>query len=157
MRRPEERTQLSSEGLRDGSRRTGPEPAAPRSSKLQPTTEKMRILVVEDERLARSALCSILELEGYEARAAGDGTQAVKLMSAFDPHVIIMDWRVPGMSGERLCREIHRQKPDVPIIIVSSSDEAFSSHVEVSARLRKPLDVRRLRAAVAARLPAAIG
>jgi DNA-binding response OmpR family regulator len=144
----------SEEQLQDGPSRTRPEP---RLSKLRPNGAKMRILVVEDERLARSALRSILELDGYKVRAAGDGSRAVKLMTGFDPHLIIMDWRLPGLSGERLCREIHRRKPDVPIIVVSSSDEAFKSRVEVSARLRKPLDVRRLRAAVEARRPDVIG
>jgi DNA-binding response OmpR family regulator len=76
------------------------------------------------------------------------------VLKTFNPHVVIMDWHVPGLSGERLCGEIRQRSPKVPIIVVSSSEEAFSSRVEVSARLRKPLDVRRLRALVAERLPA---
>lgn len=152
MRRSGPTTQLTSEQqLQAGPGRTRPQPPEPPLSKFQRDGAKMRILVVENERLARTALRSILELDGDEVRTAGDGARAVKVMTVFDPHVIIMDWRLPGLSGEPLCREILRRKPKVPIIVVSSSDEAFSSRIEVSARLRKPLDVRRLRAAVAAR------
>jgi len=127
----------------------------------QPSSErrgsKLRVLIVEDRRLARGALRSILELDGCEVRTAGDGSRAMTVMNTFDPQVVIMDWRMPGLSGERLCREIRRRKPDLPIIVVSSSEEAFSSGVQVSARLRKPIDVRRLRAAVSAQRPVAVG
>lgn len=114
---------------------------------------RARVLVIEDERLARGAMRKILESDGYKVRVAANGHRAVEIVAAFDPQLVIMDWNVPGLSGERLCREIRHNNPNVPIIVVSSSDEAFASHVGVSARLRKPLEVRRLRAAVAARLP----
>jgi len=110
--------------------------------------EPARILVIEDQRLARLALHLILELDGYHVRVAGDGHRAIKVMRAFRPCLIIMDWRLPGLFGEELCREIRSTDPDVPIIIVSASDEAFSSNVAASARLRKPIDVRQLRAVV---------
>jgi DNA-binding response OmpR family regulator len=109
---------------------------------------------VEDGRLARSALQLILQLEGYNVRVAGTGQRAVRVLAAFHPQVVIMDWRLPGISGEHLCREIRRRSPAIPIILISSSDEAFTSHVEVAARLRKPLDVVRLRAIVAEQLSA---
>ncbi len=105
----------------------------------------VRILGVEDDPLARQALRWILEQDGHRVLMAGNGTAAVGLMAAFDPDVIIMDWRVPGLSGKQLCREIRRQKPGIPTIIVSSAAEAFSCQIDVSARLRKPLDVGRLR------------
>ena len=113
----------------------------------------VRVLVVEDQRLARGALRSILELDGYEVRVAGNGRQAIRVLKIFKPQGVIMDWLLPGLAGESLCREIRRANPDIPIIVISSSDEAFSSAVDVNARLRKPLDVRRLRAVVAAELP----
>jgi DNA-binding response OmpR family regulator len=117
----------------------------------------LRILVVEDERLARRAMRQILESDGYTVRVAASGHRAVEAMTAFDPHLVVMDWNVPGLSGERLCGEIRRKDPAVPIIVVSSSEEAFASHVEISARFRKPLDIRRFRTAVASRLAGRAG
>ena len=105
----------------------------------------MRILVVEDDPLARQALRWILEQDGHQVLAIGNGTAAVGMIAAFDPQVIITDWQVPGLSGKQLCREIRRQKPDALMIVVSSATEAFRSRVDVDARLRKPLDVAHLR------------
>src|SRR5262245_34899594 len=110
---------------------------------------RFRVLIVEDERLARGALQRILELDGYAVRVAGDGLGAVRVLKSFKPDFVIMDWCLPGLSGEALLNEIRRTRPDLPVVIISSSDEAFASGVDVNARLRKPLDVRRLRAAVA--------
>jgi DNA-binding response OmpR family regulator len=107
-----------------------------------------RVLVIDDERFARGALRLILEQDGYEVRVTGSGRAAVKLLRAFNPQIVIMDWVLPGLSGESLYREIRRVRAEVPIILISSSDEAFSSSVDASARLRKPIDVRRLRTVV---------
>jgi len=115
----------------------------------------LRVLVVEDDKLARGALRLILELDGYDVRATGNGLRALRVLKDFNPQMVIMDWRVSGLCGERLCGAIRRRRPNVPIIITSSSDEAFSSSVEVSARMRKPIDVRRLREVVAGRVEGA--
>ena len=123
-----------------------------RESALPPAARhtKLRILVIEDQRIARGALRIILEHDGYAVRSTGDGNRAATMVSSFQPHVVIMDWRLPGLAGEQLYDEIRRRDPSVHIIVVSSSDEAFDSDVLVDARLRKPLDVPRLRAAVEA-------
>ena len=117
---------------------------------------RARILVVEDQRLARGALQLLLKLDGHDVRVAGNGRRAIEILQAFRPRLIIMDWHMPGLFGTELCREIRSRDPDVPIIIVSSSDEAFSNHVEVSARLRKPVNVRQLRAVIRAQLSCSI-
>jgi DNA-binding response OmpR family regulator len=109
----------------------------------------MRILVVEDDALARGALRRILTADGHTLRAVADGHRAVAALKRFDPHLIVMDWQVPGLAGELLYLEVRRLKPGIPIVIVSSAEEAFESDVDVNARLRKPLDVRQLRDAVA--------
>jgi DNA-binding response OmpR family regulator len=114
-----------------------------------PAAVRQRILIVEDDRFARGALQRILELDGYNVRVTGSGQRAIRVLKTFAPQVVIMDWCLPGLSGDRLCREILRRNPEVPLIVASSSDEAFSSDVEFSARLRKPIDVRQLRAVVA--------
>jgi DNA-binding response OmpR family regulator len=124
------------------------------SGKTAAKPPNLRILVVEDERLARGALRLILELDGYDVRVTGNGSRALRVLKDFNPHIVIMDWRVSGLCGERLCDAMRRRLPNVPIIIISSSDEAFSSPVEVLARMRKPIDVRRLREVVAERIGA---
>jgi len=104
----------------------------------------MRILVVEDDTLARRALRRLLEADGHTLRAVADGDRAVAVLRRFDPHLIVMDWHVPGLAGEVLCLEARRLKPGVPIVVVSSAEEAFASGIDINARLRKPLDVGQL-------------
>ena len=105
----------------------------------------MRILVIEDDCLAGQALSWILEEDGHRVLTVEDGTTAAEVISAFDPDVVITDWRVPGLSGRQLCLELRRQKPSALMIVVSSAPEAFTSRIGVDARLRKPIDVTRLR------------
>jgi DNA-binding response OmpR family regulator len=116
---------------------------------VTPRNESLRVLIVEDDRLARGALRSILEMDGHDVSMTGNGQRAIRLLKTFDPHVVIMDWQLPGLWGEPLCRSIQRRSPRAAVIVVSSSDEAFASGVPVNARLRKPLDVERLRSIVA--------
>ena len=137
--------------------RTGPR----RLPRAEPPSQAMhvapdRILVVEDQRLARGALHLILKLDGYDVRVAGNGRRAIEIIQVFRPRLIIMDWHMPGLFGAELCRAIRSGDPVVPIIIVSSSDEAFSNRVGANARLRKPINVHQLRAVVRAQLSRSI-
>jgi len=68
----------------------------------------LRVLVVEDDKLARGALRLILELDGYDVRATGNGLRALRVLKDFNPQMVIMDWRVSGLCGERLCGAIRR-------------------------------------------------
>ena len=128
--------------------------AKPRTKATPPVP--VRILVVEDQRLARGALELILTLDGYDVRVTGNGRRGIRTMQAFQPRLIIMDWHMPGLFGAELCREIRSRDPKVPIVIVSSSDEAFSNHVDANARLRMPVNVRQLRAVIRAQLSRSI-
>ena len=111
----------------------------------------MRILVVEDDPLERVALRQVIEQEGYQVFVAANGSVALDIMATVHPHVVITDWQVPGIAGEELCHAIERLTPGVSIIVLSSAQEAFSSPVKVSVRLRKPVDVPQLRSILAAR------
>ncbi|PYR38322.1 MAG: hypothetical protein DMF90_03750 [Acidobacteria bacterium] len=75
----------------------------------------LRVLVVEDDKLARGALRLILELDGYDVRATGNGLRALRVLKDFNPQMVIMDWRVSGLCGERLCGAIRRRRPNVPL------------------------------------------
>jgi DNA-binding response OmpR family regulator len=108
--------------------------------------------VIEDDVPTQQALKVLLENEALEVRTVRDGNDALAAVKNFDPHLVLMDWRVPGLAGAQLCRRIRRRRHPPPIIIVSSADEAFSTEADVVARLRKPVDPRRLTAAVAAQI-----
>jgi DNA-binding NtrC family response regulator len=63
------------------------------------TMSKGRVLVVDDEANARTALAELLRAEDYVVETAGDGVEALGKLADFDPDVVLTDLRMPGMNG----------------------------------------------------------
>jgi DNA-binding response OmpR family regulator len=80
-----------------------------------------KILVIEDDRATRKALQRIFEAERYSLELAEDGEAGLAAYRSFRPNFVIMDLRMPKMKGEDLCREIRKESPDVPIIVLTAS------------------------------------
>ena len=91
----------------------------------------------------------MLEAERHDVRSAGGGEEALAVIDSFLPHLVIMDWRMPGLAGAPLCRRIRERTAAPGVVIVSSADEAFTSGEDVVAALRKPLDLGELQAVLA--------
>ncbi|MET0415029.1 MAG: response regulator, partial [Actinoplanes sp.] len=79
------------------------------------------ILVVEDEDGVRDIVCRILGKAGYEVRAAGDPQEALRLCEDRNMRVdaLLSDVIMPGMSGTQLAAELHRDRPDLPVLFMS--------------------------------------
>ena len=106
---------------------------------------KERILVVDDEQNARSALRTILGEEGYEIREATNGEEALSLLSEFAPDLILCDVRMPKMDGLTLLRKAKEQGSDA-IFLMMTAFAAVETAVEAMRAgaenyLVKPLDV----------------
>jgi CheY-like chemotaxis protein len=99
-----------------------------------------RILVIEDDPYAREALSLLLDYYGYEVTAASNGNDGLALVTDMTPDLVVTDWRMPGLSGLALCMALRQRRDTMPIIVVTSADEVFSSEQPVNARLRKPID-----------------
>ncbi len=80
------------------------------------------ILVIEDERNISALVVRYLENAGYDALAAFDGAEGLKLVRTRHPIFIILDLMLPGMDGWEVCREI-RKLSDVPILILTAREE----------------------------------
>ena len=81
------------------------------------------VLVVEDDRLAREALCAILQGAGYAARGAADGAEALgALRRGALPDLILLDLMMPVLDGWQFRREQLRDPglAGVPVVICSS-------------------------------------
>jgi CheY-like chemotaxis protein len=124
-----------------------------RPSRARGRTMRARILVVDDEPDEREALHLLLEAERHDVRSAGGGEEALAVIEAFLPHLVIMDWRMPGLAGAPLCRLIRERVGAPMVVIVSSADEAVTSGEDVLAALRKPLDLRELQTVLSRALP----
>jgi|SRR5690625_2365700 len=79
---------------------------------------KHTILVVDDEPGIRELIRMFLEKEGYDVIEAENGKEAMEIVSSDQPHLILLDIEMPGMTGFEVCRNI-RKKMTVPIIFLS--------------------------------------
>jgi len=103
-----------------------------------------RILVVDDEVNARTALAELLRDEGYEVETAADAFKALGKYETFSPHVVVTDLKMPGMDGIELVKKI-RAMEDAAAVVVMTAFGAVSSAVDAmrsgaAEYLTKPLN-----------------
>jgi DNA-binding NarL/FixJ family response regulator len=85
-------------------------------------TMTVRVLVVDDHPAFRRALTSALDMvEGFEvAGEAGGGVAACSEAEHVDPDVVLMDLSMPDLSGIDAMRQIHEQRPNLPVVILTA-------------------------------------
>ena len=105
------------------------------------------ILIVEDEASIASFVSMYLRREGFAARVAATGSEALTKASAEPPALIVLDLMLPDMDGIEVCRRI-RQRSDVPVLMLTARDEDVDKIIglEVGADdyLTKPFNPREL-------------
>ncbi len=83
------------------------------------TTEKPRVLVVDDEKFIRDILADFLGMEGYVVRTAEDGSSAVNELARARYDMVISDLKMPRMGGLELLKEVARTHPDTLTVIMT--------------------------------------
>jgi len=83
-----------------------------------------RILVADDEEDLRQALARVVEQEGHEVLVAADGAEAVELAREHPPDLVVLDNRMPRLSGLEALARIRRAHPDVVAILFTAYDDA---------------------------------
>ncbi|MBN1260682.1 MAG: response regulator transcription factor [Anaerolineae bacterium] len=115
---------------------------------------RIRIIVVDDQTLVREGLASLLALTpGLEVvGTAGDGHEALALVAARSPDVVLMDVRMPGMNGVAATREIRARNPAPHVIVLTTfADDTYvfeSLRAGASGYLLKSADPDHLAAAI---------
>ncbi len=107
-----------------------------------------KILVVDDEIAIRETLEQILGYEGYHVMKAGSGPEALQMIAAGQPDLVLLDIKMPGMDGFEVQQKIKDQGLDVPVIVISGHGN-IETAVEAVRKgaydfLEKPLDRSRL-------------
>ena len=84
-----------------------------------------KILIAEDERDIRDLVAFTLRFAGYEVVAAANGEEAVQLAPRENPDLILMDVRMPRMTGYEACR-VMKADPnlrDIPVVFLSAKGQ----------------------------------
>jgi DNA-binding response OmpR family regulator len=82
-----------------------------------------RILVIEDDPAVRKALKRLFESHGYIVDLAGEGASGLEIFRTNPPSAVVLDLRLPDISGPDLCREIMRVAPERPIVVLSANSD----------------------------------
>ncbi len=77
------------------------------------------ILFVDDHEVLARLSCEILEMHGYRAVSAFNAQDALNKFEKEDFDILVTDFRMEGMNGLELAREVHQKNPQVPVIIVT--------------------------------------
>jgi two-component system, OmpR family, response regulator len=82
-----------------------------------------RVLVVDDEPNIVDVVSMALRYQGFAVEAAGTGAEALSAVTAFRPHLIVLDVMLPDMEGFEVARRLGAQRGTVPIIFLTARDE----------------------------------
>ena len=107
--------------------------------------ESYRVLIIEDDEEVGRLLCLSLNSAGLECQAATDGQSALQLFKDHAPHLVLLDWMLPGMSGQEVLDAL-RAHSDVPVLVVSAlADESSAGDFPgTSGHIGKPFNPTRL-------------
>jgi len=90
---------------------------------IEGSTVPRRILIADDDPVARSMLHALLTKWGYQVLAVGDGLEATRILESVGaPQLAILDWMMPGAEGPEVCRSVRAlcDRPYVYILLVTS-------------------------------------
>jgi two-component system nitrogen regulation response regulator GlnG len=104
------------------------------------------ILIVEDDPIARRALQSVFNSNGYSSVAVPSAEDALSALRSPDhPQVVLIDIDLPGMNGIDLLSRLQEEYPNLNCTLMSANDHALTRHgYRAVPFFPKPLDVRRL-------------
>ena len=83
------------------------------------TEQRVRALVVDDESALVRVVAEYLEREGFEVVTQADGVAALALTRGTEPDVVVLDVRMPGMTGIELGQLVRNRDPGLPVVLTS--------------------------------------
>jgi DNA-binding response OmpR family regulator len=119
-------------------------------------TASARILVVDDEKSARTVIARALQLSGYRVDTAEDGRQALEMLSGAAYDVMLLDLNMPVMDGSAVMDAVREHHPDLQVIILTAHASLNSAITAVKTGavdyLLKPQSIAQIDQAVQAAL-----
>ena len=114
---------------------------------------RLRVLVVDDDDMVRDTLRRVLEYEGHLVEEAGNGNDALYMLQGARFDLVITDYEMEGIKGDRLAAAIKAQVPAQPVIMLTAYDDAVANNPGqmdyLDGLVPKPFQVEALREAIA--------
>ena len=112
---------------------------------IERVLQTVLILVVDDRLEDRETFKDILVSKGYKVTTARDGYEAIELVKKGSFDIIFIDVKMPGIDGVKTFEEVHKIRPDIPVIMVTgySVEELVKDAIDKGAYacIYKPLDM----------------
>lgn len=115
---------------------------------MRETKDRVRLLLVDDEADFRQAIARGLSRRGFEVEVAADGVAGIAAIRKKLPDIVLLDQKMPGMSGIDTLKEMRKISEDLPVIVLTGHgdfDTALAGiRLEIVDFIHKPVDVDRL-------------
>lgn len=107
--------------------------------RLPTDKEQYRVLIVEDDTEISRLICVNLEAKGLKCISAMDGLSGIQLLKEHQPHLVLLDLMLPGMSGTEILDAIRRES-DIPVVAVSAlvNESERVAELDVQDQIGKP-------------------
>lgn len=122
-----------------------------REREIETDQTKIRILVIDDEKIVRTAICMALGFHGYEVSEAGDGEEGVSLQNDTPFDIAIVDMMMPKKGGLDTIKELRSKFPELGILAISGINTTDKiNHLELAkiygatTTLQKPFEGEKL-------------
>ncbi len=114
--------------------------------------EKMRVLVIDDERIVLDSVSRILKEENFKVEVSLSGLEGLKLAMERTYDIVLTDLRMPDIGGMRVLRDIKRAKPALPVVMITGYGSVKTAvqamKLGAAEYLQKPFSPEELTAAV---------
>src|SRR5438045_3009626 len=105
---------------------------------------EIRILVAEDDKTTREAWRELIGTWGFKVQTVEDGMQVVEAAQTFNPHILLLDLKLPGKDGMCVLRELHELGLKIATVVITGEGDFTHTvqTIELGAYdyLRKPID-----------------
>ena len=120
-----------------------------------------RVLIIDDEPAVGGMVLAVLTEFGYAVKHAGGGVEGLRLIRLFEPNVVLLDLKMPGMSGLEVLDYLRRDYPEIPVVILSGNEDASVALATLRGGafdyIQKPFNIDVLARVVAAAIGSALG
>jgi CheY-like chemotaxis protein len=108
-----------------------------------PTERKGLVLIVDDEADIRQLFSLILRRDGWQTQTAANAKEALEMFRSAPPDVVVLDHRMPEMTGGELCERLREGGLRCPVVLVSAAADikTIAERVGIDRYLAKPVSI----------------